>query len=158
MWKEIVDIDGFNKMASLRELYGCAANIGGEIYLKNKEIHEDCHYYQYKSDTIELIKGYRLKEKDGYIHIITYTIKAEIKDYPEAIRYMAEHAKEYLSTREIKTLVINYGSEDNAQMDLANVGVGKIGFIEFMKIVIDEYEKIGFKTTFDKKQVRNVLM
>lgn len=158
MWKEIIDIDGFNKMASLRELYGCATNIGGEIYLKNKETHEDCHYYEYKSDNIELLKGYRLRERDGYINIITYVIKADIKDYPEALRYMAEHAKEYLNTRKIKTLVINYGSEDNAQMDLANVGVGKLGFVEVVRLAKIEYEKLGFKLTFDKKQIRNVLV
>lgn len=151
MWKEIIDIDGFNKLAELRSKFGCAKNIGGEIYLHNIENKIDCHYYQYKSDNIELIKGY--KQLGEEIHIITYTIKAEIKDYPEALRLMGEHAKEYLSTREIKTLVINYGSEDETQMNLANDGVGKIGFSEVVQTAKEELEKVGFNISFTDKQV-----
>lgn len=156
MWKEIIDIDGFNELASLREEFGCAANIGGTVYLGNIENKIDCHYYQYKSDTIELIKGY--KQLDNEIHLIAYTIKAKIKDYPEALKLMAEHAKKYISTRKIKTLVLNYGFKDEEQMNNANIGVGKIGFSELMKIVKEKYEEIGFKTTFYEKQVRNELM
>jgi len=156
MWKELITLEDFNDMAFLRSIYGCAQNIGGQLYIDNIKRKIDCHYYKYTSDTIELLKGYA--QFGDVIKLITYTIKAEIKDYPEALRLMAEHTKEYLKERKIKTLVIDYGYEDETQMNLANVGVAKIGFIEFMKIVKEEYEKIGFKTTFDKKQVRNELI
>lgn len=156
MWKEMITLKDFDSMASLRSEYGCAANIGGQLYMNNVKRKVDCHYYYYTSDTIKLLKGYA--QYGDVIKIITFTIKAEVKDYPEALRLMAEHAKQYLKERKIKTLVIEYGYEDEDQMNNANVGVGKIGFSEFMKIVIEEYRKFGFKTTFDKKQVKNVLV
>ena len=156
MWKEIITLKDFNDMASLRSIYGCAQNIGGQLYIDNIKRKIDCHYYKYTSGTIELIKGYA--QFDNVIKLITYTIKAGIKDYPEALRLMAEHAKEYLKDRKIKTLVIDYGYEDETQMNLANVGVGKLGFSEVVKIAKEEYEKLGFKMSFTEKQIRNELV
>jgi len=156
MWREMITLEDFNEMASLRENFGCGINKTGQIYLNIIERKTDCHYYRYESDKIELIKGY--KELNGVINLIAYTIKAELEDYPEAVRLMAEHAKEYLSTRTIKKLAIYYGSDDEIQMNEANIGIGKIGFSEFMKIVIEEYGKIGFKTTFGKNEVTNELI
>ena len=156
MWKELTTLEDFNSMVLLKQEFGCYQQGTGILYRQMLTRKTDCHYYRYKSDTIELLKGY--KELNGKINLITYTIKANIEDYPEAVRLMAEHAKEYISSREIKTLVIYYGSEDEEQMNSANIGVGKIGYGEFMKIVIEEYEKLGFKTTFGNKFVSNVLM
>jgi len=156
MWKEVLTYEDMKKVAFLKTDFGCAVNFTPEIVKSIIEKKIDCHFYYYKSDKIELLKGYR--EKDGIINLIAYTLKADIKDYHEAIRLMGEHAKEYIKNRKIKKLIIYFGSEDEEQMNTANIGVGKIGFGEFVKIVKEEYKKVGFKTIFDKKQITNELI
>jgi len=156
MWREVLTYEDMEKVAFLKTDFGCALNYTADLVKNIIERKTDCHFYHYKSDKMELLKGYR--EKNGLINLIAYTLKADIKDYPEAIRLMGEHAKEYIKNREIKKLIIYFGSEDEEQMNTANIGVGKIGFSEFMKIVIEEYGKLGFKTIFDKKQVTNELI
>lgn len=144
------------KIVFFKTQFGCARNFTAEAIKNNLERKIDCHYYYYKLDKIELLKGY--KEKDGFINLIAYTIKADIIDYPKATRLMGEHAKEYIKNRKIKKLIIYYGSEDIDQMNNSNIGVSKIGFSDFMKIVIEEYGKLGFKTIFGKKTVINELI
>jgi len=156
MWKEVITYNDMEKVAFFKTDFGCAIDYTTDLVKSILEKKPDCHFYYYKSDKMELLKAYR--EKNGLINVIAYTVKADIKDYPEAIRLMAEHAKEYIKNRYIKKLIIYYGSDDEEQMNKANIGVGKIGFGEFVKIVIEEYKKVGFKTIFDKKQITNELI
>ena len=156
MWKEIINYKDMVKAVKLRSLFGCAMDYSADIMKAAIERKKDCHYFYYKSDTIELLKGF--KEKDGFISLIAYSIKADVEDYPEAIRLMAENAKDYIKNRKIKKIVFQQGSKDIELMNSANLGVSKIGFDKFIEIVIEEYGKLGFKTTFTKDAVINEMM
>lgn len=151
MWREIITYEDMEKIALLRNEFGCVRNSTADMIqgVINRKV--DCHFFYYEADTIELIKGYKMM--DGYISIIAFTIKAKVDDYPEAIRLMAEKTKEYIQSRDIKKTVISFGSADEEQVNFYNKGVGKIGFSEIVAICKQEYEKLGFKITFVEKQV-----
>ena len=143
------------KIALLRNQFGCTTNTTGEIIRNSIERKLDCRFYYYKSDKMELIKGY--KQDGDIISLIAYTIKAESEDYPEAIRLMGENAKEHLSTRTIKTIIFGQGSNDVVLMDSANAGVRKVGLLKCMNLIKEEYEKLGFEITISKTQIKKVL-
>ena len=151
MWREIITYKDMEKIALLRNDFGCVRNYTADLIKGAIERKTDCHFYYYESDTIELIKGYKLM--GDYISIITFTIKADVKDYPKALRLMAEKSKEYLESREIKKMIIGFGSKDETSVNFHNIGIGKMGFAEVVKIAKIEYEKLGFKLTFDNKQL-----
>lgn len=151
MWIEIIEIKDMEKVALLKNQFGCSINFTAEIIKNNLVRKTDCHYYYYSSDKIELLTGY--KEIDDIINSIAYVIKADIKNYQEATRLMAEHLKEYLKKRKIKKWVVYYGSEDEEQMNSANIGIGKIGYSELIKIGKPEYEKLGFRFIFGRKKL-----
>lgn len=155
MWIEIKNIEDMIKIALLSNQFGCTTNTTGEIIRNSIERKVDCHFYYYKSDKMELIKGY--KQNGDIISLIVYVIKAESEDYHEAIRLMGENAKEHLNTRKIKTITFGHGTEDVDVMDSHNLGVRKIGYIEFMNIVKEEYEKIGFEITISEREIKKVL-
>lgn len=151
MWKEIIDIEDFNEIAILRNDFGCVRNTTGLAYMHNIQNKIDCHYYYYKSNKIELIKGY--KQTDNVIVSIAFTIKADVKDYPEAIRLMVKHTIEYIKERNIKTYILSFGSKNESQVNFYNVGVGKIGMGEIVKIGKTIYEEFGFKLTYADNQI-----
>ena len=92
MWKEVITIDDMVDVALLRSNFGCAVNPTHLDIKSAIEKKPDCHYYHYKSDKIELIKGF--KQMPDYIFILAFTIKADIKDYPKALEIMTEKSKE----------------------------------------------------------------
>ena len=157
MWREIITDADTNLVASKRNEFGCAAGkLTGEMVRSTIIQKKDCHYYYYKSNTIELIKGFW--DKGDHIYIMAFSIKADIKDYPKALELMAKKSKEYLSSRKIKVLVIGFGSADESSVNFYNKGISKIGLIEVVKIAKPIYEKAGFKFKLEDKKIRVELL
>lgn len=151
MWKEIITDKDISTIVSLRNSFGCTSDFSKDLFKSIREIKKDCHYYYYKSDTIELIKGFcEIKE---HIFVLAYTIKANIKDYSKAFELMAKKTKEYIKNRKFKTVVIEFGSENKTSVNLYNKGIGLIGLDECIKLAIPEYEKEGFKLQYNDKQI-----
>jgi hypothetical protein len=155
MWKEVITLEDIVDVALLRFESGCSVNPTALDIKSAIEKKIDCHYYHYKSDTIELVKG--LKKMPDHIFILAYTIKADINDYPEALRLMAEKSKEYLQSRDIKKLVIGFGSANETTVNFYNKGIAKLGLTEVVNIAKPIYESLGFKFTYSDKSIEVVL-
>lgn len=151
MWKEIITIKDMEEVALLRSNWGCEVNPDIASIKSAIEKKPDCHYYHYKSDKIELVLAFKYMVDHHYI--LAYTYKADLEDYPEACRLMAEKSKEYLSTRKIKKLVIGFGFKDETSVNFYNKGVGKIGLNEAIKLGKPIYEELGFKFSYEDKQI-----
>ena len=151
MWKEVISIKDMEEVAVKRTEFGCAQNLTIDMVKNAIERKVDCHFYIYKSDTIELVKGF--KDMGDHIYIISYSIKADIKDYPEALKLMAEKSKEYLKDRKLKKMIIGFGSQDETQVNFYNKGIQKLGLSEVIKLAKIEYEKLGFKLDYLDKQI-----
>jgi len=152
MWREVISLEDMEDVASKRKAFGCAADrLTGDMIKRSIKRKTDCHFYIYKSDKIELVKGF--KDMGDHIYIISYSIKADVKDYPEALRLMAEKSKWYLKDRSLKKLVIGFGSKDQADVNFYNKGIGKWGLTEVIKLAKVEYEKLGFTLKYLDKQI-----
>lgn len=151
MWKEIVELIDLEMIATLRNKHGCSVNYTAERMKFNIEHKIDCHYFYYKSDKIKLIKGY--KQNDRVIQPIAYTVICEVEDYPEAIRIMGQHTKEYLINNNNKIFIL---TEENDLND-NNLGVAKIGVKAFYKLMKEEYEKLGLKFVQDDYSIEVIL-
>lgn len=151
MWKEVISFEDMEEVALLRNKSGCAVNRTALAIKSAIEKKPDCHYYHYKSDKIELVLGY--KQMPDHIYVLAYTIKADVKDYPEAFRIMSIKAKEYIKNRECKRFIIGFGRKDISSVEFYNKGVSKVGFVECFKMAKIEHEKIGFTLEFKDNQI-----
>jgi len=151
MWMEVISLDEKEDFAELRNMHGCTRSFSVENINRMKEAKPDCHFYKYKSDNIELAIGFLLKK--DYYWISAYTLKAEAEDYPEALRLMAEKKKEFVSDRKVKKMVMSFGYEDEAQLNLYNKGVGKLGVVKVIELAKPEYLKAGINISFNPKQI-----
>ena len=152
MWKEIITKDDIADMAMFKQQFGCGANYTATLMESIIESVPDCHFYYYKSDNIQLLTGYRSKF-NTVINSIAFSIKAEIEDYPEALRLMGEHIKSYLSNRDIKMWVVYFGTEDYEQMDTHNLGIGKLGYEKCIKLLGEAFTDIGMELIIDNKKI-----
>ena len=148
---EVISLEEKEAYADLRNIYGCTQSFSVKKIDNMKECKPDCHFYKYKSDRIELAIGFLLRE--DYYWISAYTLKAEVEDYPEALRLMAEKKKEFVSNREIKKMIMSFGYEDEAQLNLYNKGVGKLGVVKVIELAKPEYRKVGINISFNPKQI-----
>ena len=151
MWKEIITEKDMKEVALLRSNWGCEVNPDILSIKSAIEKKLDCHYYHYKSDKIELVKGFKLMP--DHIFILAYTIKADIKDYPKALRLMAEKSKWYLKDRKIKKLVIGFGKADITEIHFYNKGIEKLGLNETVALAKPIYEELGFKFTYTDRRI-----
>jgi len=157
MWKEVILDEDFSEAVSMNDKFGCSVNRSFEMLKTLKEQTEDCHFYFYKDNRIELFIGNKRNyEPDGtpYVFVITYAIKADGKDYPKALEILALKGKEYLKSRKETYYIIGFGSDDVSQIDTYNKGITPIGFNEVVRLAKIEYEKVGFKLTYDRKRIK----
>jgi len=151
MWKEVLTIKDIEEATLVRLTHGCEVNNTPTKIKSAIEKKPDCHYYHYKSKKIELVKGF--KDMGDHIFILSYTIKANLKDYPEAIRLMAEKSKWYLKDRKIKKLIIGFGSKDITAIHFYNKGIKKLGLTETIALAKPIYEELGFTLKYEDKQI-----
>ena len=151
MWKEVISIEDMKEVALLRYIVGCSVNPTALSIKSAIEKKPDCHYYHYKSDTIELVLAF--KQMEDHIFVLAYTFKAEIKDYPKAIRLMALKSLEYLKERDCKKFIAGFGLKDETAVNFYNKGLAKIGFSEVMNMCKPIYENIGLSFTIEDKRI-----